>query len=199
MITSQLGIPTASTGAMLRREIAEDTPLGREAKDRISQGGFVPDELAVRLATGWVQNHRDAFLLDGFPRTTGQARAFDEELEKLGTPLDAALLLELSDDAVRSRVSERLTCVACGGTFGSKYHHVVEGQPCPRCGNPLRRRDDDCPAALEERLREYREKTLPAAEYYETSGRLIRFDASLGQQELFAAIRAAIQPEVTAS
>lgn len=186
-LSGSFGIPHVSTGALLRAECARGTVLGREADAWTSKGLLVPDELAVRIVTAWMKENGPRFLFDGFPRTIGQARHLDKALGELDAPLDLIILLELSDSQIRSRIMERLSCLNCGATFSSSLHGHKTGDPCPRCGNPLVRRNDDTAEAIEERLRVYRESTLPVVGYYETTTPSVfhRIDAGEGSDTIF--------------
>lgn len=184
LLAAAFGIPTASTGALFRKAKADDTPLGHEADRWTSQGRLVPDELAMQVVWNWIDGH-DRFILDGFPRTVGQAEAFDQGLKERQQPLDVVYFLTLSDEAIRDRMTSRLTCPACGSVFNQKFHHVDAGAPCPQCGAPLARRKDDNLEALDQRLAQYRELTLPVATYYRNSGVLREIDASPSRDELF--------------
>jgi adenylate kinase len=184
-------IPHVSTGALLRSECANGTPLGREADSFTSLGLLVPDLLAVRLVTAWMGEHGTALLLDGFPRTVSQAESLDVVLAGLHDPLDLVAVLELSDVEIRRRILDRLTCNACGATFGSGLHGLAAGDCCPRCGFQLARRNDDTLETLDRRLHVYREKTVPVIDYYQrTAPRILRkINAELGSDEVFEALR----------
>ena len=193
-LSEAFGIPHVSTGALLRSECDRGTPLGREADAATSKGLLVSDELAVRIVANWIQEHGTSFLYDGFPRTVGQAKHLDEALESLEAPLDLVILLELSDEAIRHRILQRISCLKCGATYSTSLHSHAEGDPCPRCGAELVRRNDDTAEALEQRLTVYRELTLPVAGYYENTvpGILHRIDAAEGSDDIFAKLSALI-------
>lgn len=187
-------IPHVSTGALLRAECARGTALGREADAWTSKGLLVPDELAVRIVAAWLKENGPCFLFDGFPRTVGQAQHLDKALGELAAPLDLIILLELPDSEIRSRILERLSCLICGATFSASLHAQKVGDPCPRCGSPLVRRNDDTAEAIEERLRVYRESTLPVVGYYEKTAPSIfhRIDAGEGSDEIFEKLTALV-------
>lgn len=166
-LSKLLGIPHVSTGALLRSECTRGTPLGIEADSWTSRGLLVPDELAVRLITGWLEAHGTTFLFDGFPRSVGQAERLDAILGSLFAPLDLIILLELGDDEICRRVTARLTCLKCGATFSPFLNGLSVHDPCPRCGSPLAKRNDDSVEALNQRLNVYRKITLPVVDYYE--------------------------------
>jgi adenylate kinase len=140
----------------------------------------------------WLGSHgRDGFILDGFPRTIGQARAFDE-------PIDTAFHLALSDEEIRERVTSRITCTHCGASFSEKLHAVREGDACPACGEVLVRRRDDTPHAIVERLEQHRLHTAPVIEFYRERGLLIDVDAATGRDAVFHRLCAIIEEAVPA-
>jgi len=187
-LSEAFGIPHVSTGVLLRSECDRGTALGREADAATSKGLLVSDELVVRIVANWMQEHGTRFLFDGFPRTVGQATHLDATLISLKSPLDLVILLELSDGAIRSRIRERISCLKCGATYSTSLHTHAEGDPCPRCGAVLVRRNDDASEALEQRLIVYRDLTLPVVGYYERTapGIMHRIDAGEGSDAIFA-------------
>jgi adenylate kinase len=183
-ISAAFGIPHVSTGALLRSERTRGTALGLEADSWTSRGLLVPDELAVRIITAWMGANGPRFLFDGFPRTTGQALHLDKALDAAGMPLED----------IRRRILDRLTCVSCGSTFGGVLHGLKTGGACPSCGGGLIRRNDDTEKALAERLRVYRESTLPVVAHYrdKTPGIFHKIDAGKGSDEIFAKLSALV-------
>lgn len=175
---------------MLRHERATGSALGHEAEQWTQKGLLFPDELALRVVLHWLDGGRwDGFLLDGFPRTLGQATAFDSALEARGLAEDVLILqLDLSEDQIRSRVMDRLTCRKCGATYGATFHHLDAATPCPVCQGALERRKDDTMEALEQRLVQYRDFTIPVCEFYTKSKRLVAIDASRTREEIHRSV-----------
>jgi adenylate kinase len=199
LIAARFGIPNVSTGALLREERMRGTALGREADEWIARGRLFPDEIALTVVRNWLaKTGADAFLLDGFPRTLGQAKAFDSELVAMDVSLDAVFHLALADDEIRRRVASRITCAYCGATFSATIHHVTDGDACPSCGRPLIRRGDDIPEALAERLAQHRLHTEPVVEHYRASGCLIEIDAAMGREAIFEKLSEFIEEGVPA-
>lgn len=193
MLSEKYGIPAASTGAMLREERARGTDIGREADAWTRQGRFFPDDIALRVVRRWLdEKGAAAFLLDGFPRTIGQARAFDDEPQ---VGIDAVFHLDVSDDVIRHRVASRITCANCGASLSADLHHVHEGDACPACGETLVRRRDDTAVALEERLSQHRRNTGPVIDYYRADGRLTDVDAAADRADVFARLCRVIEKE----
>jgi adenylate kinase len=180
---------------MLREEKARGSAIGAEAERWTHEGKLFPDELALRVVWKWLDNRR-RFILDGFPRTLGQAQSFDDGLEERSLPLDVVYFLNLSDELARERMTSRLTCLQCGSVFNEKFHDVAIDTPCPRCGGELARRDDDTDDALDRRLAQFREHTLPVAHHYREKGLLKEVDATDGRDAVFTRLYLDFHQEV---
>ncbi len=199
MIAERHNIPSASTGAMMREERARGTELGKEMERWTREGKLFPDSVAVRILINWLdEGHWDSFLLDGFPRTLGQAEAFDAELKRRGGQVDLAINLTLSDEVIRDRILNRVTCVRCGATYGMTFHNLKPGDGCDDCGARLERRADDTPEALDQRLQEHRWHTNPVIEHYRKCEALLDIDASAGRDAVFAVISKGLNSGVKA-
>lgn len=186
LVSKKYGFAPLSTGALLRRELEAGHVSARDAGGWASTGGLAPDAVVFELVLRWLDQHPDAFIFDGFPRTTAQAEMLDAELERRGTPLDAVVRMDLSEEEIRARVLSRLTCPGCGATFSDRLAEEISGMKCPQCESTLVRRKDDTVEVLNRRLIEYREKTQPLSDYYGGTGRLFCVDASLERNEVFA-------------
>lgn len=184
MLSATFGIPPVSTGAMLRDERARGTELGKEIDAYTSQGMLFPDELALRVVTKWMDD-RTRFILDGFPRTVGQAEAFHKELDERGLPLDIVYYLEIPEETIRKRITSRLTCTECGAVYNETFHNINIETPCPSCGGVLARRNDDTLEAFAQRMKQYREHTLPVVDYYREKGLLKAVDVTPGRDRVF--------------
>ena len=164
-IAVKYGIPHISTGDMLREEVRNETPLGKEAKKYMDAGGYVPDDVIIAMVKGRVSkpDAKDGFILDGFPRTDVQAQALEEFAS-----LDAVLNIVVPDDKLIHRICGRRVCKNCGATY---HESMLENQKvCPKCGGPLYVRDDDKPETVKKRLSVYKEKTQPLIDYYAKKG-----------------------------
>jgi adenylate kinase len=186
LIQNRFGIPTTSTGAILRKQAKAGTPLGLEAEQIISKGGLAPDSLVMQLVEVWLNSHRDAFLFDGFPRTVEQAKAFDSILHHYESCLDLPIALAVTVDTIQTRMSLRLVCPNCGKVVSMGRHVQSPHDPCPNCGGPLEKRSDDNYEALERRLEAYWEKTVPVYKYY--GNLLVEIDAGREAEVVFADI-----------
>jgi adenylate kinase len=186
LIQNRFGIPTTSTGAILRKQAKARTPLGLEAEQIISKGGLAPDGLVMQLVEEWLESHQHAFLFDGFPRTVEQAKAFDGILPQYKANLDLAVALAVSIDTIKTRMSLRLVCANCGKVVSMGKHVCSPHDPCPNCAGPLEKRSDDNHEALERRLEAYWEKTVPVYKYY--GNLLVEIDAGREVEVVFADI-----------
>ena len=170
IISRKLGIPTISTGNILRAAVKEGTPIGLQAKSYMDAGKLVPDEVIIGIIQERLAQPDCAggFILDGVPRTIAQAEA----LERHGINFDAVLSLEISDEVIAARLTGRRTCHACGATY-----HVVTAPPqkediCDKCGGRLVQRKDDAPETVKARLEVYHKETEPLKDFYAQRGLL---------------------------
>jgi adenylate kinase len=194
MITRQFGIPVTSPGAILRREKDLGTPLGLETAEITQHGGLVPDEIIVRLIEDWLRLHGGyGFVFDGFPRTLPQGQSLQEILERHHTPLDLAIWLEVSEDTVRDRISNRLQCRGCGFTTSVSSAKFAERPVCPFCDGSLVRRVDDDEDVLQKRLQEFNIKTQPLADFYKKLDVLHRIDGNRDREAVFSDVSRLIE------
>ena len=170
ILSKELGIPTISTGNILRAAIKEGTPTGLEAKHFMDQGRLVPDEIIIEIIHERVaaDDCANGYILDGVPRTIAQAEA----LEKAGIVFDDVVALEISDEVIMDRMSGRRVCEHCGASY-----HVVAVPPkvegvCDKCGGKLVRRKDDAPETVKQRLEVYHKETEPLKAFYAERGLL---------------------------
>ena len=194
-LQSDFALAHISTGDMLRAQVAEGTELGREAQQYMTAGKLVPDEVIVGMITEriGVDDARDGFLLDGFPRNEAQAQALGQALEGLQRRLTAALLIEVPDQEVVRRLGGRRVCVK----NPTHIYHVEFDPPkregiCDQDGSRLIQRDDDKEETIRTRLEVYHAKTKPLIGYYEEQGLLRRFDGSRTPNEVHDHIRATL-------
>ncbi len=171
-------VPHISTGDMLRAAVREGTPLGIMAKQVIDAGSLVGDEIMIGLVEerlGRDDARGRGYLLDGFPRTIGQAEALRTITEGLGKPLDLAIDLDVPRDLVLQRISGRRVCRDCGTNYtatGSERDPWI----CDVCGGDVVQRDDDTPEAINQRLDLYESQTSPLIEYFDKRGMLAVID-----------------------
>jgi adenylate kinase len=160
----------------------------------MDSGGLVPDELVIEMIIERIgrDDCRDGFILDGFPRTLGQAQALDEAFARLGRELTVALLFDVPDEEVVRRISGRRICVKGGHTYHVEFDPPKHEGVCDQDGSRLIQRDDDKPEVIKRRLEVYHEQTEPLVEYYDEQGLMRRIDGTREQSEVHDHIRAVI-------
>ena len=171
ILCKKLGIPSISTGNILRAAIKDGTPTGLKAKSYIDAGKLVPDEVIIGIVDERLSQDDCAggYILDGVPRTIAQAEA----LEKAGIQFDAVVSIEISEDEILRRMSGRRVCEACGSSYNVEALPRVEGI-CDNCGGKLIQRKDDTPETVRERLKVYHTETEPLVGFYADRGLLRR-------------------------
>jgi adenylate kinase len=187
-------LPFISTGDMLRTNVKEGTELGRAAKAHMDAGGLVPDELIVAMAAERLDEDdtQDGFILDGFPRTTAQAEALEQQLDSEGRRITAAILLAVPDAEIIKRIAGRRVCVKAGHNYHVDYDPPKNPGVCDQDGSRLIQRDDDLPEVVEKRLAVYHELTAPLVGFYDERGLLRRVDGTRTPAEVHDHIRALI-------
>ncbi len=169
VISEDLKLKHLATGDILRRHIKEQSELGKKAKDIIEKGGLVPDDLVNAmmeheiLAAGLLEK---GFILDGYPRTVGQADSFGNFLNKHHAKLDAVLNFVTSEKVLIDRLSGRRVCGKCGANFHIRNIPPRKEGVCDHCGEALVQRKDDKPETIKNRLETYQKETSPLIEYY---------------------------------
>jgi adenylate kinase len=193
-LVDDFDLPYYATGDILRAAVKGETELGKQAKVYMDRGDLVPDDLICKVIMERVDSSEaaDGFILDGFPRTLGQADVLDDGMSRLGRRLTAALLLDASDEEVIRRLSGRRICVK-----NSHLYHVDFDPPkrecgCDQDGTRLIQRDDDKPETIKRRLEVYHQETSPLVDYYDEKGILRRFDAARPPGEVHDHIRATL-------
>ncbi len=168
--SKKLGIPTISTGDMLRAAVKEGTEIGKQAKSFMDAGKLVPDSVIIGIVAERVEKADCAqgYILDGVPRTLAQARA----LEDAGIRFDHVVSIETTDQVVTQRLEGRRVCPDCGATFHTTSNpSKVEGV-CDACGQALIQRHDDQAETIANRLKIYHKETEPLKEFYQQRGLL---------------------------
>ena len=169
-LSRELGIPTISTGNMLREAIQNQTPIGLEAKRFMDNGQLVPDDVIIGIVEERVARDdcRNGYILDGVPRTIAQAEA----LERFGVAIDNVVSIEIEDAVIEARMSGRRVCPRCGATS-----HIMANPPktdgvCDSCGSELIIRKDDRPETVHDRLAVFHMLTEPLKDFYAKQGKL---------------------------
>jgi adenylate kinase len=167
LLTARFGIPQLSTGDILRKAVADGTPLGKQAKALMDAGKLVPDDVVNGIVDEALASPLAAkgFLLDGFPRTVPQASALDEMLERRGRKIDHVISLIVPTDVLVERLSGRQTCPKCQTPYGKDTPPKRPGI-CDKDGEKLMVRPDDMPDRIRQRMQEYENKTALLTGYY---------------------------------
>lgn len=190
-LAQDLGIPQISTGDILRENIRNGTPLGKEAKSFMDAGRLVSDELVLNMLFERISRPDAAkgYLLDGVPRTIPQAEVLDKKLTDVKL---VVVNLDVSDDTTFKRLEGRLTCKSCNNVQ-NKYFSApkVEGV-CDKCGGELIQRSDDKPEVIKERLRVYHEQTEPLIQFYKNKGLLKTVNGEQSPDQVLAELKAII-------
>ena len=178
-ISEKYGIPTISTGEILRNAISTGTELGKTAKSYMDAGQLVPDEVVIGIISDFLNQDscKKGFILDGFPRSIPQAEALDN----MGVKIDAVVSIEVADEKIVERMSGRRVCPACGASYHIVYKPSEKEGVCTKCGADLIIRKDDNPDTVLARLHTYHQQTEPLKGYYANKGLLIEIE---GQEEV---------------
>jgi adenylate kinase len=193
-LVDDFDLPYYATGDILRAAVKEESELGKEAKEYMDRGDLVPDEVICRVIMERVDSDEadDGFLLDGFPRTVGQAEALEEALDRRDRSLTAALLIEAPDEEVIRRLSGRRICVKNGHVYHLEFDPPKNDEVCDQDGSRLVQRDDDKEETVKKRLSVYHDQTEPLIEWYDDRAILRRFDGTRKPDEVHQHIRATL-------
>lgn len=199
-LVGELGVPHISSGDLFRAMKEQDTPLAREIQAIMARGELVPDSATLRVVEARLQEDdaRAGAILDGFPRTVPQAEALDGLLAELGGRLAAALLLNITEDEVVTRISGRRVCPACERVYHVVYNPPAAAEVCDGCSGALLQRSDDEPRVVCERYRQYLSKTAPLIEHYRDAGLLVEIDAMRQIEAITPDLVAAVRSRVDA-
>ncbi len=193
-LRTDFDLPYYATGDILRSAVKEESELGREAREYMERGDLVPDELIGKVVLDRIDSAeaRDGFVLDGFPRTVGQAEQLRGALDDLGRRLTATLVIDAPDEEVIRRLSGRRVCRDNGHTYHVEFDPPKNDGFCDQDGSPLIQRDDDRSETVKHRLEVFHRQTKPLVELYEKEGLLRRFDGTRSPDEVNGHIRATL-------
>jgi adenylate kinase len=186
-----------STGDLLREIVASGDPLGKEIEALLAQGNFVSDELVFEVLKKRLSEPdcKNGIILDGFPRNLKQAETYDKLVEEVGLDLGTAVLLDIDESILVSRITGRRLCKDCGAIYNLNNPDMipkVDGV-CDKCGGSLYQRSDDNEEALKTRYATYLEQTAPLIEYYENKGILRRVDAGVSVESTLNQVKEIIK------
>jgi adenylate kinase len=195
MVATEFGIPQVSTGDILREAVRNQTPLGVEAKKKMDAGELVSDEIVLAIVQERLQQSDclPGFILDGFPRTIGQAESLHGILSRLIFPQPLVLSIEVPEEDLYKRLTGRRTCAQCGQIYNIYFQTLKVENHCDACGGNLTQRRDDQIEVIRERLKEYRKQTMPLIEHYQQKGSFHEINGAQGidaiQKEVIAICR----------
>jgi len=187
-------LPHVATGDLIRNQAAADVGAQQKLQDYLKQGKFPPDEVVVELLMQRLKNPdcRKGFILDGFPRTKGQAKLLEKYSKLLGIS-PVVIQIDVPDEELIDRTVYRITCPSCHTTYHLKNHPPKQEGVCNLCGHELSRRVDDNQEVIKTRLELYHEKTFPLIKFFEKRDNLIKIDGKLPPDEVFKQIVDALQ------
>lgn len=180
-----------STGDMLRAEVASGSALGQQARLVMEAGQLMPDDIIIGMIESRIEKPdcKDGFVLDGFPRTEGQAAALDRMLERHGARIDGVVELAVDEDALVERIAGRFACATCGAGYHDKFQKPKKDGVCDTCGGTdFTRRKDDNAETVKARLVAYRQQTAPILPYYRGRGLLHQVDGMAELDEVTKSI-----------
>lgn len=189
-LIDKYAIPQISTGDILRKAVADGTPLGKEAKSFMDKGELVPDTVVIGLIQERLKQDdtKKGYILDGFPRNTVQAETLDKMLKELGMPLDSALSVDVPKDDLMKRLTGRRTCKKCQQMYNIYFSQSKKEGVCDKCGGELFQRDDDKEATIKKRLDVYEAQTAPLIDYYKNKGMLKSISGTGSIDEIFSKV-----------
>lgn len=187
LISTNYSIPHISTGDIFRKNIKEKTSLGLESQTYLDKGLLVPDEVTILIVKDRLKSDdcKNGFLLDGFPRTVKQAEDLEAYLAEDNTKIDVALLIDVPDSFILQRITGRRVCSNCGANYNVLFNAPkIEGK-CDICSGKLLQRKDDTEATVKDRIKVYKQQTLPLINYYNVKGNLSKIDGTETIEQVF--------------
>jgi adenylate kinase len=187
-----------STGDILRKAVADETALGKEAAQYIERGALVPDELIVNMVAERLKENdcQPGFILDGFPRTIGQAESLDRMLQQKNLSLNGVLSVQVPREVIIQRLAGRRSCKKCGALWHMTFSPPRKPGICDRCGGELYQRQDDEEQTVAHRLQVYEQQTAPLVQYYRNRKLLREIDGVGLVEQVRARVFAALEDVV---
>jgi adenylate kinase len=188
-LCKELGFAHISTGDLLREAVRSQMPLGIKAKKFMDAGDLVPDDLVIELIKLKLDQCPKGFVLDGFPRTLEQAKA----LQKI-CRIDVAINLEVNEEDIVGRMINRRSCKKCGAVYNLRSNAPKKAGVCDKCSGELYQRSDDTEETVRNRMKVYKERTLPLISFYGNRGVLMNIDARGGIDDVYKKIAEKVRP-----
>ena len=194
-LIEKYSIPQISTGDILRKAVADGTPLGKEAKAVMDRGELVPDSIVLGLVRERLKQDdcRNGYILDGFPRNTAQAEALDKMLSTMSAALTVAVSIDVDKNDLMKRMTGRRTCKSCQQVYNIYFSPSKKEGVCDKCGGALFQRDDDKEKTIRKRLDVYEAQTAPLIDYYRRKGILKSIPGTGSIEEIFKKVCNALE------
>lgn len=194
LLAAEYAIPHISTGDMFRDHKARGTDIGKKVQAIMDAGGLVTDDITNAMVKDRLSRPdvEPGFILDGYPRTVGQAKYLDGLLRSLGRSIGRVLSYEVAEETVVDRISGRRSCPRCGAVYHVTASPPARAGACDRDGEPLVQRDDDKPENVRMRLQEYATKTEPLKRFYRDRGLLSEIEGVGSPEGILAATKVAL-------
>jgi len=189
-LSKEFGLVHLSTGDLLRKAVSEGNSLGQRVKSFMNKGELVPDSIILELLESEINEKKDNFILDGFPRNLTQAEKLSKVLQQKGKNLDFVINLEIDEATVIKRLIGRAVCPKCGKIY--RIDEVGPEKICQSCGAKLYQRSDDDENVIKNRFQVYLEHTRPLIDYYKDKGILYQISGKGSPEEIFKRIKATI-------
>jgi adenylate kinase len=186
IISERYDIPIISTGDILREAAEKETERGRKIRKILDRGNLVPSEIVNELVKESLEsrNTEKGYILDGYPRNKDQARALEKTLEQRNDKLNYVLYVDIEDETIIERLSQRRTCPKCGAVYHLEFNPPEDDLICDICGHELVQRRDDKPEVIRNRLKVYREETEPLLDMYRKKGLVEKIPGDVDLEEL---------------
>jgi adenylate kinase len=185
------GLVQLSTGDMLRAAVVSGNEMGQKAKTVMDAGELMPDEIMVKIISERIDKPdcQNGFILDGYPRTTPQAKALDNLLESKSLNLSKVIELKVNEKALIERIIGRYSCLKCGAGYHDKHLQPAQDGICDSCGaTEFSRRSDDNEETARSRMAAYHDQTAEIVPYYRAKGLLAEIDGMAGIEDVTVAI-----------
>lgn len=195
-IKEEYNLNHISTGDIFRANISQKTELGLQAKAYAEQGKLVPDEITNKMVKDYLatlSDKKNGYLLDGYPRTLDQAKAFEEMTDGTDLAVDVILAMDVPTDVLTRRITGRRTCKDCGEIYNIYSKPTKVEGVCDRCGGELTQRKDDNEESLKVRLDEYSNNTEPVIDYYEKKNMVSHINADASMDEIWSSVKEALK------
>lgn len=195
-IKEEYNLNHISTGDIFRANISQGTELGLQAKAYAEQGKLVPDEITNKMVKDYLatlSDKKNGYLLDGYPRTLDQAKAFEEMTDGTDLAVDVILAMDVPTDVLTRRITGRRTCKDCGEIYNIYSKPTKVEGVCDRCGGELTQRKDDNEESLKIRLDEYSNNTEPVIDYYEKKNMVSHINADASMDEIWSSVKEALK------